>query len=69
MKNMILRCLAGLLAIGCLITGYGYYTEPVGNEGRILGMVGMASSFIATLNYAITGSHLFPRFSLKKKDK
>ena len=69
MKNMILRCLVGLLAIFFLLIGYFHYTEPVGNEGRILGMVGMASSFIAALNYAITGSHLFPRFSLKKKDK
>ena len=71
MKKMVLRCLAGLLAIGCLITGYGYYTEPVGSDGRILGMFSMISCCIIALHHVITGSRklFFPRFSFKKKDK
>ena len=75
-KVVLLRCLALLLVILFAITTYGFYTEPVGNDGRISGLIKMSFAFLVSLYYLINGrlSFFMPKIeplfskSVKKKD-
>jgi len=73
MRKIVLRILAGLLGVAFGFTAYGYYTEPVGSDGRILGIIGMASCCLVALHYTVTGSRklffpkLGPLFPKKKR--
>lgn len=74
MKKIMLRCLAGFFVISFGMTAYFYFNEPVGNEGRILGMIGMAVCCLVSLHYLITGNRKFffpeikPLFSKKNRN-
>ena len=76
-KVVLLRCLALLLVILFAITTYGFYTEPVGNDGRVTGLIKMSFAFFVSLYYLINGRFfsllpeigpLFSMKSVKKKD-
>jgi len=71
MKTIILRFLAGLLGIVFGFIAYGYYSEPVGNAGRILGIISMLSGCIIVFHYVCTGSRklFFPKFEPTKKKR
>lgn len=70
-KKIMLRCLAGLFVIFFGVIGYSYFSEPVGTEGRVLGMIGMAACCLVSLHHLITGNRKFffpkiePLFSKK----
>ena len=76
-KVVLLRLFALLMTILFGLGTYDYLMEPIGNEGRISGLIKMSFAFFVSLYYLINGRFfsllpeigpLFSKKSVKKKD-
>ena len=76
-KKVLLRCVYSILVILFGLNTYDYYMEPVGNDGRVSGIIQMSFAFLVSLYYLINGRFfsllpeigpLFSKKSVKKKD-
>ena len=54
-KVVLLRLFALLMTILFGLGTYDYLMEPIGNEGRISGLIKMSFAFLVSLYYLING--------------
>ena len=71
-KEVLLRLFTLLLVILFGLGTYDYYMEPVGNDGRVSGIIQASFAFLVSLYYLINGRLSFllpeigPLFSKKE---